>query len=311
MKVWVHIVKTLEAHGTCAMISVVKVEGSAPREAGARIVVTPLGFHGTIGGGTLEWHAIAKAQALLGKPTQHRLSAHSLGPDLGQCCGGRVQLVTEVFSANDLAEARGFATQEEKGIFAVSGRILAPDFSEQFGDSNRKLYLFGAGHVGRALVLALAPLPFDVIWIDPREGAFPSVAPSNVVTIHSENPAAEIAEVSSGSFALVMTHSHALDLEIIDAVLRNPRFAYAGLIGSQTKRARFTKRLGEAGVADSRIEELVCPIGVSSINSKHPAAIAATTAVQLLERDELLRSAEKPLAGVVDLDKVGHGRRAS
>ena len=311
MKVWVHIVKTLEAHGTCAMISVVKVEGSAPREAGARIVVTPLGFHGTIGGGTLEWHAIAKAQALLGKPTQHSLSAHSLGPDLGQCCGGRVQLVTEVFSANDLAEARDFATQEEKGIFAVSGRILAPDFSEQFGDSNRKLYLFGAGHVGRALVLALAPLPFDVIWIDPREGAFPSVAPSNVVTIHSENPAAEIAEVSSGSFALVMTHSHALDLEIIDAVLRNPRFAYAGLIGSQTKRARFTKRLGEAGVADSRIEELVCPIGVSSINSKHPAAIAATTAVQLLERDELLRSAEKPLAGVVDLDKVGHGRRAS
>ena len=311
MKVWSHIVKTLEAHGTCAMISVVKVEGSAPREAGARIVVTPLGFHGTIGGGTLEWHAIAKAQALLGKPTQHRLSVHSLGPDLGQCCGGRVQLVTEVFSANDLAEARGFATQEEKGAFAISGRILAPDFNEQFGDSNRKLYLFGAGHVGRALILALAPLPFDVIWIDPREGAFPSVVPSNVVTIHSENPAAEAAEVYSGSFALVMTHSHALDLEIIDVVLRNPRFAYVGLIGSQTKRARFTKRLGEAGVAENRIEDLVCPIGVSSIKSKHPAAIAAATAAQLLQRDELLRSAETLRAVAVNLDKVGEGRRAS
>jgi xanthine dehydrogenase accessory factor len=311
MKVWAQIVKTLEAHGTCAMISVVKVEGSAPREVGARIVVTPLGFHGTIGGGTLEWQAIAKAQALLGKPTQHRLSVHSLGPDLGQCCGGRVQLVTEVFAMNDLADCKGFAMQEEKGVFAVSGRILAPDFSEQYGDSNRKLFLFGAGHVGRALVLALAPLPFDVIWIDPREGAFPSVAPSNVVTIHSENPAAEITEVSSGSFALVMTHSHALDLEIIDAVLRNPRFAYAGLIGSRTKRARFTKRLREAGVAESRIEELVCPIGVPGIKSKHPAAIAAATAVQLLERDELLRSAETPLAETSNLTKVSHGRRAS
>jgi xanthine dehydrogenase accessory factor len=311
MKVWSHISKTLEAHGTCTMISVVKVEGSAPREAGARIVVTPLGFHGTIGGGTLEWQAIAKAQALLGKPTQHKLSVHSLGPDLGQCCGGRVQLVTEVFARNDLAAARDFAAQEENGVFAVTGRILAPDFSEQFGDSNRKLYLFGAGHVGRALILALAPLPFDVIWIDPREGAFPSVVPSNVMTIQSENSVAEIAGAPPGSFAVVMTHSHALDLEIIDAVLCSPRFAYAGLIGSATKRARFSKRLREAGVAENRIDGLVCPIGIPSIKSKHPAAIAAATAVQLLECDEHLRCAESPLADPLRLDKVGAGRRAS
>ncbi len=311
MKVWAHIAKTLEAHGTCAMISVVKVEGSTPRETGARIVVTPLGFHGTIGGGTMEWQAIAKAQALLGKQTQHRLSVHSLGPDLGQCCGGRVQLVTEVFGCNDLAAARDFAAREENGVFAVTGRILAPDLSEQFGNSNRKLYLFGAGHVGRALILALAPLPFDVIWIDAREGAFPAAVPSNVVTIQSENPAAEIADAPSGSFALVMTHSHALDLEIIDAVLRSPRFAYAGLIGSATKRARFSKRLHEAGVLESRIEELICPIGISSIKSKHPSAIAAATAVQLLECDEHLRCAESPLADSLRLDKVGAGRRAS
>ena len=311
MKVWAHIVNTLEAHGTCAMVSVVKVEGSAPREAGARIIVTPLGFHGTIGGGTLEWHAIAKAQALLGKPTQHKLSNHSLGPDLGQCCGGRVQLVTEVFARSDLLQAKSFAMQEEKGVFAITGRILAPDFAEQFGDSNRKLYLFGAGHVGRALVLALAPLPFDVVWIDPREGAFPSVVPSNVVTIHSENPVAEIANAPSGSFALVMTHSHALDLEIIDAVLRNSSFSYAGLIGSQTKRVRFTKRMREAGVPEENISRLVCPIGFPGIKSKHPAAIAAATAAQLLEWDELLRSAETPLAEISNLAKVGHGRRIS
>jgi xanthine dehydrogenase accessory factor len=222
-----------------------------------------------------------------------------------------VQLVTEVFARNDLAAARDFAAREESGVFAVVGRILVPDFSEQFGDSNRKLYLFGAGHVGRALILALAPLPFDVIWIDPREGAFPAAIPSNVVTIRSENPAAEVADAPSSSFALVMTHSHALDLEIIDAVLRSSRFAYAGLIGSATKRARFSKRLREAGVAESRIDGLVCPIGIPSIKSKHPAAIAAATAVQLLECDEHLRCAESPLADPLRLDKVGAGRRAS
>lgn len=311
MKVWAHIAKTLDAHGTCAMISVVKVEGSTPREAGARIVVTPLGFHGTIGGGTLEWQAIAKAQAVLGKPTQYKLSVHSLGPDLGQCCGGRVELVTEVFGRNDLAAARDFAAREKTGVFAVTGRILAPDFTEQFGDSRRKLYLFGAGHVGRALILALAPLPFDVIWIDPREGAFPAAVPSNVVTVQSENPVGEIANAPPGSFALVMTHSHALDLEIIDAVLRSPRFAYAGLIGSATKRARFSKRLREAGIADEDISAMVCPVGISSIKSKHPAAIAAATAAQLLERDEVMRCAESPLADAVQLDKVGAGRQAS
>ncbi len=311
MKVWSHIARTLEAHGTCAMISVVKVEGSAPREAGARIVVTPLGFHGTIGGGTLEWQAIAKAQALLGKPTQHKLSTHSLGPDLGQCCGGRVQLVTEVFARSDLAAAKDFAGREETGVFVVTGRIVAADLSEQFGDSSRKLYLFGAGHVGRALVLALAPLPFDVIWIDLREGVFPAAVPSNVVTIQSENPAAEIADVPSGSFAVVMTHSHALDLEIIDAVLRNPRFAYTGLIGSATKRVRFSKRLREAGIPDENIGAMVCPIGIPGIKSKHPSAIAAATVAQLLERDEHLRCAESPLAESLRLDKVGAGRRAS
>jgi xanthine dehydrogenase accessory factor len=109
----------------------------------------------------------------------------------------------------------------------------------------------------------------------------------------------------------VMTHSHALDFEIIDAVLRNPCFAYTGLIGSVTKRARFSKRLREAGVPDENISALVCPIGISSIKSKHPSAIAAATVAQVLERDELLRCAESPRADLSPLDKVGAGRRAS
>jgi xanthine dehydrogenase accessory factor len=308
MMVWRHIVKALEAHGTCAMVSVVGVEGSAPREVGARIVVTPLGYHGSIGGGTLEWHAIAKAQTLLGMPTQHKLSSHSLGPDLGQCCGGRVRLVTEVFTSNDLAGAKRYAKQENDGVFAVTGRILEADFTEQFGDCNRKLYLFGAGHVGRALVLALAPLAFDVMWIDAREGAFPGVAPSNVVLVRSQDPAAELANATGDSFVLVMTHDHALDLEIVDSALRNPNIVFCGLIGSATKRARFSKRLREAGISDEKIGAMACPIGISSIRSKHPAAIAAATAVQLLEKDELLRTSVIPVATILNPVKVGSGR---
>jgi xanthine dehydrogenase accessory factor len=222
-----------------------------------------------------------------------------------------VQLVTEVFGVNDLPDAKAYAAREALGVFTMSGRIAAADFSEQFGDSNRKLYLFGAGHVGRALILALAPLPFDVIWIDPREGAFPGAVPANVMMVQSQNPVAEIAGAPGGSFALVMTHSHGLDLEIIDGVLRHPNFLYAGLIGSATKRARFSKRLREAGVAENRITEMVCPIGIPNIKSKHPAAIAAATAVQLLERDELLRSASAPLAAAADSAMVERGRRVS
>jgi xanthine dehydrogenase accessory factor len=310
MKTWAHIMKALEVHGTCAMVTVVRVEGSAPREVGARMIVTPQGYHGSIGGGTLEWHAMAKAQDLLGQAMQQKLSSHSLGPDLGQCCGGRVQLVTEVFDHSCLADARNFSTREAEGTFTLHGRIFEPTFVEHFGDEFRKLYLFGAGHVGRALVLALAPLPFDIIWIDQRDGAFPAVAPANVKIVQSSNSISEMTDAAIGSFALVMTHSHALDFEIVDAALRDSRFAFVGVIGSATKRARFVSLLRDGHVQDSRIAELACPIGISSIKSKHPAAIAAAVVAQLIERDELLRSHELPLADRPSLDKVAPERRA-
>ncbi len=310
MKTWAHIVKALEAHDTCAMVTVVRVDGSAPREVGARMIVTPQGYHGSIGGGTLEWHAMAKAQGLLGQSVQQKLSSHSLGPDLGQCCGGRVQLVTEVFDRSCLSDTRKFSAREAARIFTLQGRIFETAFIEHFGDEFRKLYLFGAGHVGRALVLALAPLPFDVIWIDQRDGAFPSAVPANVKIIQSANSISDMAHAPVESFALVMTHSHALDFEIVDAALRDSRFAYVGVIGSATKRARFVSRLRDAKVDDDRIAGLACPIGISSIRSKHPAAIAAATVVQLIERDELLRSHELPLAERTSLDKVATKRRA-
>ena len=287
MKTWALILKAVESHGRCALVSVVKTEGSAPRDAGARLVVTPEGFHGTIGGGALEWRAIAEAQALLDRGGAVKISSHALGPDLGQCCGGRVRLATEIFDRTSLPQLRDLAAREAQGRFTVKGRIAGLDLVESFGDDNRRLYLFGAGHVGKALVLALAPLPFDVQWIDSRPGAFPRAVPQNVTL----RDTADLAEAPDGSLVYIMSHSHALDLAIADRALRNPRIAHVGLIGSATKRARFVKRLREANVAPARIDGLICPIGVAGIRSKEPATIAAATAAQLILLDEGLRAA--------------------
>jgi xanthine dehydrogenase accessory factor len=288
MKCWGLIASALEADGTCAMVSVVKAEGSVPREDGARMVVSAGGFHGSIGGGTLEWKALAEAQRLLGKPRAIKILSQSLGPDLGQCCGGRVRLAIESFDITSLASAREWALQEEQGPFTLSGRL--PSLIETFGEVHRRVLLFGAGHVGRAVMLALAPLPFEVTWADPRPEAFPAAMPQNV-TGFAGNPLDVVAAAPDGALAFIMSHSHPLDLEIAGAALRNPAIAHVGVIGSATKRARFERRLREAGVDELRIKAMICPIGIGGIRSKHPAAIAVSVAAQLITLAEALSAA--------------------
>jgi xanthine dehydrogenase accessory factor len=307
MKTWPLILQALEEHGCCAMVSVVKIEGSAPREEGARMIGRPDGFHGTIGGGALEWRAISAAQALFGRPPGIKLSSHALGPELGQCCGGRVQLATETFDRSSLDTVRELARCEAQGPFTQQRMIGSLEVTEHFGERRRTLYLFGAGHVGKALVLALAPLPFAVRWIDPRPESFPQAVPQNVTPIAVADPAAELTNPTSDSFALIMTHSHALDLAITDAALRNERIAQVGLIGSTTKRARFEKRLREAGVPEARIATLICPIGLTEIKSKHPAMIAASTAAQLIILNEQLKANEAPLEHHLNLAQATRG----
>jgi xanthine dehydrogenase accessory factor len=168
------------------------------------------------------------------------------------------------------------------------------ELTEGFGDDRRRLVLFGAGHVGRALVFALAPLPFTITWVDPRPDAFPAFVPGNAVARTVADPTAALAEEPAGSFVLVMSHSHQLDLALVAAALADDRFPYVGLIGSKSKRARFEKRLAAGGIPPHRIGELVCPIGVRGIGSKQPAAIAAATVAELLIRDEALRTAAVP-----------------
>lgn len=314
MPVWVRLLEAIDRHGAAAMVTLAAARGSSPREPGARMIVNPDGtFTGTIGGGALEWQAIALAQAALGRAGGARAEFRrfALGPELGQCCGGQVDLLVEAFSAADREAVAAFAARETAGSFATIAAVapagvarrIADDpippgaasladgvLREGFGDERRPLILFGAGHVGRALVLALAPLPFAVTWVDSRPDAFPSLVPAATTVRRLDDPAAALAPAAAGTFVLVMTHSHPLDLALVDAALRDDRFPYVGLIGSATKRARFEKRLRETGVAAARIASLVCPIGVGGIRSKVPAVIAAATAAELLVRDEALRA---------------------
>ena len=318
MKIWHTIAEALRQHPRCSMVTVASIEGSAPREAGARMVVMPDGgFRGTIGGGALEWRALAEARTLLAQDApQARLRRQALGPELGQCCGGSVRLLIEVFDRTMAADVESLAAAESLGDFATRGRLtgsaiartildvpgpsllaveIAPDGTmfETFIHHSRPLYLFGAGHVGRALILALAPLPFEVVWIDPRREAFPAATPANVRAVHLTEPTAALAGAPSQAFVVVMTHSHPLDLELVHAALSLRRIAYVGLIGSATKRARFERQLAAAGISRLAIEGLVCPIGIAGIDGKQPALIAAATAAELLVRDQEVRQGRK------------------
>jgi xanthine dehydrogenase accessory factor len=310
-KVWARIHETIERHGIAGLVSVIDSAGSVPRESGARIVVQPGGgFFGSIGGGRLEYEAIAAARAVLSAGRgQAQFRDWPLGPNLGQCCGGMVRTLTETFDANDLATVRRFQEAEKAGAFATrsalgkDGRIaraLAPQaaageqmgmaavpfdktfFVEAFGEATTPVRLFGAGHVGRAVVLALAPLPFTVRWIDSRPDQFPQYVPQNVVTVCTDAVDRELAEASRDAMVIVMTHSHPLDFDITAKALQRGTFEVVGLIGSETKRARFVHWARQAGVTDSQLDRLVCPIGIPQIKGKEPAVIAAALAAQLL-----------------------------
>jgi xanthine dehydrogenase accessory factor len=316
MRAFRRLIEAIEAEGSAALVTLARVEGSSPRDAGARMVVRPSGgFHGTIGGGTLEFVALEAASEALRKgrgPARRRSLA--LGPELGQCCGGRVEWRLETFDRRDLDDLSTFAMAESGALETLSAR-LGPDgrvqrtvalsaserrlarlaeasWTEPLGVQARAVYLFGAGHVGRALALALAPLPFAVRWIDPRRDAFPTHAPANVTLIHAPEPAAELAGAPERALIVVMTHSHALDLEIVAEALRVERFGYVGLIGSATKRARFLSQMRAAGLTEVQLARLVCPIGVPGLESKDPAVIAASTAAQLLIVSEKLTAEE-------------------
>lgn len=307
-KVWARIRETIERHGKAGLLSIVGAAGSVPRETGARIVLQPDGgFYGTIGGGRLEYEAIAAARAALSAGRGAAVFRDwPLGPNLGQCCGGAVKTLTEIFDATDLAALRRLEEAEKAGAFVADSRLdgdgriarriargaakhleAAPPFDtkrfqEHFGEVTTPVLLFGAGHVGRAVVLALAPLPFSVRWIDGRTDQFPQYVPQNVVAVRTDAVARELAEAPRDAMIVVMTHSHPLDFDITLAALRRRSFDFVGLIGSETKRARFASFARQMGLPEGDLDRLVCPIGITEIKGKEPAVIAAALAAQLL-----------------------------
>ena len=251
------------AREPAVLVTVVSTQGSVPRAAGAWMAVFARNVLGTVGGGHLEFEAIAEARRRLVQRESPSERRFNLGPSLGQCCGGTVQLRFERVDAADAA--------------ALTQR-LAPRLAP--------LALFGGGHVGRALVHALAPLPFAVRWIDSRDEIFPAQLPDNVVSEHSDPVHAAVRDLAPGSRVLIMSFSHAEDLDVVAACLRRLReqddLPYIGLIGSETKWATFRHRLEERGFIGAELARITCPIGLPGIHGKQPEVIAASVAAQIL-----------------------------
>ncbi|CDG85042.1 xanthine dehydrogenase accessory protein XdhC [Janthinobacterium agaricidamnosum] len=306
------------------LVTVAMVEGSGPREPGAKMLVTDTALYDTIGGGHLEMRAIEIARGLLDADVDNspvRIERFALGPSLGQCCGGVVYLA---FERSDAALGAVLAALQQRRhedswrvtaidepavavLFDAGGQLIcgkpgaAPaTFSRERGThlvrdaSGRRwlvdpclaprahLTLFGAGHVGTAIVRALANLPCNITWVDEREDMFPAALPANVRVVASDTPEMLVAAAPAGGSFLVMTHSHALDQRLTEAIMARPDSGWFGLIGSMTKRKQFEHRLQARGVPAERIAAMVCPIGLPGITNKAPAVIAASVCCQLL-----------------------------
>jgi xanthine dehydrogenase accessory factor len=303
------------------------------------MIVTARETIGTIGGGQLEHQCTHIAAGLLGKAATPETRRFPLGPSLGQCCGGVVDVLFEPVGsglAEWLRDLRALHGQREPSVLVTAtdsgtkfvvtaGDVFGVDadssdpaivaeargmleggtavvddtlFYEPVRASDFNIAVFGAGHVGAAVVNVLSGLDCNIRWIDSRPGIFRAV-PRNARAVESSEPALEVAAMPPSSFYLVMTHSHPLDFDICDRILRRSDAAYCGLIGSLTKRRRFEKRFRQQGLSQSAIDQLVCPIGVAGISGKKPAEIAIAAAAEILRAHEKSLTQETALPGNV------------
>ena len=332
---WLHTLQRVGERGLDAvLVTVTSGQGSTPRDAGAKMLVTVDGIHGTVGGGELEFQATEVARSLLRATGGKEGRRFPLGADLGQFCGGAanliferippgvewVQLLAEWQQAGEACVLATSATGEgrmlvranaawgslgsdaaDAAVLETARRLLAQGedaprlvtlddgaavLLEPLRPSDFHVVLFGAGHVGRALVRVLGTLPCRVAWVDARAAEFPREVPDNVRVALTDAPLGEVSAARPGSYFLVMTHSHALDLELVEAILRRHDFAYCGMIGSQTKRRTFENGLAKHGVPPEALARFTCPIGIPGIKGKEPGSIAVAVTAQLLELRE-------------------------
>ena len=240
---------------------IARATGSTPREAGAAMAVTATAIAGTIGGGQLEFHCIDIAREMLAGGQPKRQLDIPLGPQMGQCCGGRVAVSLHRATAADLA----MLAAREQAEAAARPAVL----------------IFGAGHTGRALALALGSLPFAVSLIDDRDGVMDGL-PAAITCIRMPDPAMAVDAAPAGVAFVILTHSHALDYRLAEAALQRRDAAYVGMIGSGTKRARFEAGFLRAGGRREALARLTCPIGGADVDDKRPEVIAALTAAELV-----------------------------
>jgi len=316
------LLRALDREPAIVRVVIASVRGSAPREAGACMLVGLRHSAGTIGGGHLEWQALNAARELLaGGAPSATVRRVVLGTDLAQCCGGVVEVWIERYSQTDRAmvgaidmAARGadaylLSTLGHAGVErrVLSGKlasasahspltllpagtraILSADpegrstLFERIDVALPPVWMYGAGHVGQALARIFTDLPVQLTWIDARSEFLPADSADSIQIVHAADPERTVAAAPADARFLVLTHSHPLDYALCRAILRRGRFAWLGLIGSRSKSARFRSRLAREGVPSELIGRLVCPIGDRSISSKWPAAIAVSVAAQLL-----------------------------
>ena len=335
MNEWIDELSDLTAAGErVVVVTVAGIRGSAPREVGAKMIVTAAETLGTIGGGQLEYQCTRIACDMLGDDESRVMRTFPLGTSMGQCCGGVVDVLFEPMASGLpgwLRDLRTLHGQREPAVICTGLRdntskfvvTAASTFDQSVGNtasnvvkqarsklvsarsaqcdddwflepvvgSDLNIAVFGAGHVGSAVVRSLSALDSNIRWIDSRRNIFRSAA-SNVRTIESADPSLEVAAMPANSCYLVMTHSHALDFEICDRILRRGDAAYCGLIGSRSKRRRFEKRYRSQGMRQEIIDQLICPIGVDGISGKKPAEIAIAAAAEVLQAyDRAVRGA--------------------
>jgi len=294
------VIDHLQQQDMICRVVIADAKGSTPREAGAEMVILSDGFEGTIGGGTLEYEAIAIAQRLMVEAKSGFLrhwQSFALGPSLGQCCGGKVTILFEAFSPNILSELHKLEAQypaawrhdgDAVTLPVPTDAVTAPKYEASAkrlylpeAKAKRALYLYGAGHIGRAVMAVTSALDLDRYWIDDDAARFPDDIAPDITIVPAKDMVTVARHASKGAFHLVMTYSHRLDEAIVHALLTENHFARLGLIGSATKASRFRSSLSSAGIASSALERLICPVGLPQIKGKSPPMVALSIAAQL------------------------------
>ena len=306
------------------LVTVIAVRGSAPREVGAKMLVTVDGCSGSIGGGQLEYQCSQLATNMLGCDNQTTREIFALGADMEQCCGGVVEILFESMAASCPPWLKVLLDMHSRSLTAVvatnltggnNPKVILNKHSEQadidlpehitlasktlmesggpsqlvddvfldvVSSTGFNIVVFGAGHVGTAIITTLVGLDAQIRWVDSRTGVFQAVPPG-IQAIEASNPTEEVAAMPPSTFYLVMTHSHKLDFEICQAILTRKDASYCGLIGSRSKRRQFEKRFRKAGISQVLIDHLICPIGVNGIHGKTPKEIAIAVAAEILQ----------------------------